>query len=219
MVTSSQTAHHNMVDRQVRPWDVVDERVLDTLAAVRRSDFVPEAWRNLAYADLAIPLDCGEVMMKPVVEGRTLQSLQLTAEDRVLEIGTGSGYFSACLARLAGSVVSIELHRELADAASERLHRAAANTVDIEVADAVHEYQANRPFDAIVATGAVAELPTRWLEWLAPGGRLFAICGESPAMQARLFRRGEDGKFASTSLFETDLPHLRHAEPERRFAF
>lgn len=219
MATSSQIAHNNMVEKQVRPWDVVDERVLDALAAVRRNDFVPEAWRTLAYADLAIPLDHGETMMKPVVEGRTLQALELTPRDQVLEIGTGSGYFSACLARLADSVVSIELHSDFADTASERLHRCAATTVDIQVADAVREYQPGRTFDVIVATGAVAEVPEHWLEWLAPGGRLFAVCGASPAMQARLLRRGDDGKFAATGLFETDLPYLQHAEPERRFVF
>lgn len=217
MPTDVQQARVNMVENQVRTWDVVDTRVLDALTDVRRSDFVAPAWRALAYADMPLPLAHGEVMMKPVVEGRMLQALHLAATEDVLEIGTGSGFIAACLGRLAHKVYSVEQHADLAAEATQRLHKASIENAQVVVAEAVHAYAPGRTFDAVVVTGAVADIPSRWLGWLKPGGRLFAVCGESPAMHALLLRQCGDGRFSEENLFDTDLPYLAHAEPVAQF--
>jgi protein-L-isoaspartate(D-aspartate) O-methyltransferase len=218
MQTTADIARQNMIENQVRPWEVLDPRVLDVLAAVRREDFVPSRYRTVAFADMALPIGHGETMMKPTVEGRLLQALDLTADDRVLEIGTGSGFITACLARLAGTVTSVELHADFAEAARARVAASGAKNVRIEVADAVRGFETGERFDAVVVTGAVYALPDRFRAWVAPHGRLFAIVGESPAMQAMLYTHAEDSHWREESLFETDLPYLMHAEPPRRFA-
>ena len=209
-------ARETMVEQQVRPWDVLDLRVLDAIASIPREAFVPEALRALAYSDIALPIGHGEAMMKPVLEGRTLQSLLPAANECVLEIGTGSGYLTACLARLSREVVSLERHADFADAARARLQaQGMAANVGIEHADAL-AWQTTRQFDAICVTGAVDTLPARWLEWLRPGGRLFVVQGRSPAMDAVLVRHGVNGT-AVESLFETDLPYLAGAAPRPEF--
>jgi protein-L-isoaspartate(D-aspartate) O-methyltransferase len=217
MQIQADIARQNMIENQVRPWEVLDARVLDVLGAVRREDFVPARYRALAFADMALPIGHGETMMKPTVEGRLLQALALTPEDRVLEIGTGSGFLTACLARLAHSVTSIEQHADLAESARARIAAAGAQNVRIERAEAVREFDTGERFDAVVVTGAVFALPDRFRRWVAPNGRLFAIVGESPAMQAMLFTRADDTHWREESLFETDLAYLSHAEPPRRF--
>ena len=208
-------ARETMVEQQVRPWDVLDARVLDTLATMPREAFVPEALRALAYADTALPLGQGEAMMKPVLEGRTLQSLLPQAHESVLEIGTGSGYLTACLAKLAREVVSIERNAAFADAARARLAAQGIGNARVETADALHWDNAQQ-FDAICVTGAVDTLPARFAEWLKPGGRLFVVRGRSPAMEAVLVQRGVNGLRAE-SLFETDLPYLAGAAPQPAF--
>jgi protein-L-isoaspartate(D-aspartate) O-methyltransferase len=157
-------------------------------------------------------------MMKPVIEGRVLQALDLHADHRVLEIGTGSGFLTACLARLATSVTSVEVHADFAESARARIDASGAKNVRIEVADAVREFDTGERFDAVVVTGAVYSLPDRFRNWVAPHGRLFAIVGESPAMQAMLYTRADESHWREESLFETDLPYLTHAAPPRRFA-
>lgn len=214
----TELARQNMIENQVRPWEVLDARVLDVLSAVRREDFVPARYRNLAFADTALPLGRNELMMKPVIEGRTLQALDLRADDRVLEIGTGSGFLTACLARLAASVHSVELHADFADSARARIDASGAKNVRVEVADAVTAFDTGERFDAVVVTGAVFSLPDRFRNWVAPNGRLFAIVGDSPAMQAMLYTRADETHWREESLFETDLPYLVHAAPPRRFA-
>ena len=209
-------ARENMVEQQVRPWDVLDARVLDTIATLPREAFVPEALRALAYADTALPLGHGEAMMKPVLEGRALQSLLPQASDSVLEIGSGSGYLTACLAMLAREVVSIECHADLAEAARARLATQGIGNARIEIADAL-AWDNDQQFDAICVTGAVAALPPRFIEWLKPGGRLFVVQGHSPAMQATLVHREVNGA-RTESLFETDLPYLAGAAPQPAFA-
>jgi protein-L-isoaspartate(D-aspartate) O-methyltransferase len=218
MLTNADAARQNMIENQVRPWEVLDPRVLDVLSAVRREDFVPARYRNLAFADTALPIGHGEVMMKPIVEGRALQALGLASDDRVLEIGTGSGFLTACLARLAASVSSVEVHADFAETARTRIAASGAQNVRIEVADAVRGFNATEPFDAVVVTGAVFSLPDRFRSWVAPRGRLFAIVGESPAMQAILYTRADDTHWREESLFETDIPYLMHAAPPRRFS-
>jgi protein-L-isoaspartate(D-aspartate) O-methyltransferase len=217
MSLNVELARHNMVEQQVRPWEVLDSRVLEALTAIRREDFVPAAYRNLAFADLGLPLAHGEFMMKPVVEGRVLQAVAPTRAESVLEVGTGSGFLTACLARLAASVHSVELHADFADAARIHLRDARVANATIEVADAVDAFTAPEQYDVIVVTGAVYALPQRWRDWVRPGGRLFAIIGESPVQRAMLYTRGVDGQWGEEGLFETDLPYLTHAAPPRRF--
>jgi protein-L-isoaspartate(D-aspartate) O-methyltransferase len=209
-------AREAMVEQQVRPWDVLDTRVLEVLAQLPREEFVPAAYRALAYADLALPLGHGQEMLKPVVEGRVLQALGLRPGDSVLEVGTGSGYLTACLGRLAREVVSLELYPDLADAARARLAAQGLDgNVRIEAADAL-QYRTERRFDAVCVAGAVDAIPPRFLEWLAPGGRLFVVQGRAPAMSAVLVRNEVNARRIE-SLFETELTYLVGAEPAPEF--
>lgn len=208
-------ARELMVEQQVRPWDVLDPRVLEVLATLPREDFVPAAHRNLAYTDLALPLAHGEAMMKPVLEGRALQALKLAPGDDVLEIGTGSGFLSACLGRLAREVVSLERHADLADAARANLAAHGLGNVNVITADAF-SWENSRSFAAICVTGAVAAIPPRFIEWLQPNGRMFIVRGRSPAMEAVLLRN-QSGAPRIESLFETDLPYLAGAAPAPTF--
>ena len=211
-------ARETMVEQQVRPWDVLDARVLEALATLPREAFVSEQHRALAYADIELPLGHGQKMMKPVIEGRTLQALAVQPDEEVLEIGTGSGYLSACLGALARDVVSLEIDPELAAAARARLDATGlGSNVRVETADALH-YATERRFDAICVTGAVTELPAQFLQWLRPGGRLFVVRGQSPVMEAVLVRNDVNGPRIE-SLFETDLPYLTGAAPAPRFVF
>jgi protein-L-isoaspartate(D-aspartate) O-methyltransferase len=212
-------ARVNMVENQVRPWEVLDARVLDVLGSVRREDFVAAEHRQLAFADLTLPLGHGEVMMKPVVEGRVLQALELLPTDQVLEIGTGSGFLTACLAKLSAGVTSVDIHADFIAAAGERLSHAGIANVKLEVGEAVSAWQPSGVFDAVVVTGAVSQIPQRFLSWLKPGGRLLVVRGESPVQQVLLLTHEGNGRYREESLFETDLPYLKHAEPPRRFVF
>jgi protein-L-isoaspartate(D-aspartate) O-methyltransferase len=212
-------ARVNMVENQVRPWEVLDARVLDVLGSVRREDFVAPEHRKLAFADLCLPLGHGEVMMKPVIEGRVLQALELKPEDQVLEIGTGSGFLTACMAKLAGHVTSLDIHADFIATAGERLAAAGIQNVKLEVGEAVNAWQSSGLFDALVVTGAVSQIPQRFLGWLKPGGRMLVVRGESPVQQALLLTHEGNGRYREEALFETDLPYLKHAEPPRRFVF
>ncbi|MFL9584321.1 protein-L-isoaspartate O-methyltransferase family protein [Stenotrophomonas sp. AB1(2024)] len=206
-------ARELMVEQQIRPWDVLDIRVLEVLARLPREAFVAETNRALAYADIELPLGNGQKMMKPVIEGRTLQALNLQPGDEVLEIGTGSGFLSACMGELAREVLSLEIDPALAEAARARLDAAAlGNNVRIEVADAL-SWDTERRFDAICVTAAVDTIPARFTQWLRPGGRLFVIRGHSPVMEAVLVNA--DGSI--DSLFETDIDYLRGAAPAPQF--
>lgn len=210
-------ARRNMVENQVRPWEVLDARVLDVLATLPREAFVPAAYRALAYTDVALPLGHGEVMLKPVIEGRILQALLPAPGERVLEIGTGSGYFAACLARLGRHVTSIDNRQAFTDGARARLQALAIANVECLHADALAGFTPPAPFDAIAVTGAVAEVPPAFMEWLAPAGRLCVIRGHSPVMQAVLLQRAGDGGWIEDRLFETDVPYLAGAETLPRF--
>jgi protein-L-isoaspartate(D-aspartate) O-methyltransferase len=209
-------ARHNMIEQQVRPWDVLDSRVLGVLSAVPRESFVPEACRNLAFTDICLPLGRGEFMMKPVVEGRMLQAVSLQPGESVLEIGTGSGFVTACLARLGGDVLSVEQHADFADAARARLAAANIANARVETADAVNGFDPGQVFDVMVVTGAVHALPQHWRNWIKLGGRVFCVVGNSPVQRATLYVRSGDA-WTEQALFETDLPYLRHAEPPQRF--
>lgn len=221
MAMNFEQARQNMVEHQVRPWAVLDPEVLSVLAQVRREDFVPAAYRQLAFADLALPIGQGQVMLKPVVEGRLLQALALQPQDAVLEIGTGSGFLTACLAALvpAGEVLSLDIRREFIEQARPRLDAAGGSRVRLQVADAFLDFQPPQSFDAIVLTGATARLPRDLLHWLKPGGRLFAVHGLSPVQKAVRLTRGQGSDVREEELFETDIPYLTHAEPSAQFVF
>lgn len=217
MIDYSQ-AREMMVEQQVRPWDVLDARVLEVLATLPREAFVPQIHRALAYADVEIPLGHGQRMMKPVVEGRALQSLLLQPGEEVMEIGTGGGYLAACLGALAREVVSLEIQPELADRARAQLDASGlGGNVRIENADAL-DYATERRFDAICVTAAVETVPSRFLQWLRPGGRLFVVRGHSPVMEAVLAHNDVNGPRIE-SLFETDLAYLTGAAPAPEFVF
>ncbi len=209
-------ARENMVEQQVRPWDVLDVRVLDTLTRLPREVYVAEALRGLAYADTALPIGHGETMMKPVLEGRSLQALLPQIEESVLEIGTGSGYLTACLAQLAHEVVSIEQHQDLADAAKKTLTAQGVTNATVHTADAL-TWSPGRTFDVICVTAAVEHIPERFVEWLNPGGRMFIVRGHAPAMEAVLVHRTVNGTRIE-SLFETELPYLAGAAPAPAFS-
>ncbi len=212
-------ARFNMIEQQVRPWEVLDQRVLGVLRDVRREDFVPSRYRRLAFADVELPIGHDESMMRPIVEGRLLQALAVEPTDAVLEIGTGSGFVTACLARLGCFVVSVEIHADLAEAARLRLAGAGFTNVAVAAGDAVRAWEPGRRFDVIAVTGAVHEIPGRFRDWLTVGGRLFVVRGASPVQEAVLVTRVADDRYIEDSLFETDLKYLIHAEPPRAFLF
>ncbi|MCC7249492.1 MAG: protein-L-isoaspartate O-methyltransferase [Lysobacter sp.] len=209
-------ARETMVEQQVRPWDVFDPTVLDTIASVPRERFVAETHRALAYSDLELPLGHGETMLKPVIEGRALQALSVREHEDALEIGTGSGYLTACLGRLAREVVSIERHADLADAARARLQAQGIANVRVDTADAFG-WPCDRQFDVILVSGAVAAIPDAFAAWLRPGGRMFIVHGRAPAMEAVLVHAEGDGRTRIESLFETELPYLAGGAPAPQF--
>lgn len=219
MAMNIEQARLNMVENQVRPWEVLDARVLDVISRVHREDFVAPEHRQLAFADLCLPLGHGEVMMKPVVEGRVLQALELQPTDQVLEVGTGSGFITACLASLSAHVTSLDIHADFTAVASQRLRDADIANVALVTSDAVEAWQPEGLFDALMVTGAVFDVPPRWLTWLKPGGRALIVSGQSPVQHATLLTHEGSGRYREEILFETDLPYLTHAEPPQRFVF
>ena len=209
-------ARKQMIRQQVRAWEVLDSGVLDVLQSVPRETFVPEAYRGVAFADLEIPLDHGQAMMAPKIEGRLLQALRIEAADRVLEIGTGSGFLTACLAELGGAVVSVDIFPDFTSAASLRLEHVGADNVDLITADAL---ELDRPdeFDAIAVTGSVPELDDRFIRMLRPGGRLFVVTGRDPVMEAQLITLKSPGHWSRDALFETSLTPLINADTPAPF--
>jgi len=212
-------ARFNMVEQQVRPWEVLDERVLGLFESIRREDFVPLRYRKMAFADLAIPLDHDQFMMKPVVEGRLLQALDIKADETALEIGTGSGFITACLANLALRVVSVDIFEQFTIDAAAKLKEKEIENVELETGDAMGDWQPEQAHDLVVVTGSVEFVPEQFMGWVNPGGRLFAVCGDSPAMQAKLFTRLNVSDWREESLFETDLPRLVNATHAPEFEF
>ena len=212
-------ARFNMVEQQIRPWDVLDQGVLDALLQLPRDAFVPEAYRQLAYSDTRIPLGGGKFMMTPKVEARMVQALSLKGTDRVLEIGAGSGYVTALLSRFARSVLSLELDAELAGEARRKLRAQGVVNASVVVADGLAGSPDNGPFDAIAVTGALTERSTALETQLAIGGRLFAVVGQGHAMPALLVTRVSETSFNVEALFETELEPLAGAEPKPSFRF
>jgi protein-L-isoaspartate(D-aspartate) O-methyltransferase len=208
-----------MTYQQVRAWSVLPPEVLAVFERLPREDFVPAAWRGAAYGDLAIPLGEGQHMLTPTVAGRILQSVTVNATDKVLEVGTGSGYLSACLGLLGNQVHSLEIRPELARQARTNLKAAGIGNVEVEEAD-VFAWQSIRPtWDVIVLTGSLPRYDARFEALLSPHGRLFAIVGEAPVMEARLVRKGTDKLRDVHSLFETVVDPLEHAAADSGFVF
>ncbi|MDP1697454.1 MAG: protein-L-isoaspartate O-methyltransferase [Xanthomonadaceae bacterium] len=216
MVIDFEQARFAMVEQQVRPYEVLDLRVLDAMSKVKREDFVPMRHRKLAFTDMALPLEHGEMMMKPTLEGRMLQALDLAPEDSVLEIGTGSGFITACLGHLARAVVSIDIHADFVERARVRFVGGEYANISVQQAD-VTRFEPGRQFDAVCFTGAVVDLPERAFSWLRPGGRLFAVRGLAPVQEAVRWLN-QDGRIETLSLFETELPYLAGLSPVARFA-
>ena len=212
-------ARTNMVEQQIRTWEVLDQDVLDLLYLVPREEFVPAEHRALAFSDLEIPIGHNERMWQPKLEARVLQELNIRKTDRVLEVGTGSGYFTALLAHRGAQVHSVEINPALAEMGRRNLERHGADNIVLETGDAARGWPQHGPYDAIVLTGSTPVLPAAFLEQLAPGGRLFAVVGEAPAMAARLVVRGELGGSRATDLFETVIRPLVNAERPSRFKF
>lgn len=212
-------ARFNMIEQQIRTWYVLDTTVLDRLKVVRREDYVPEKSRALAFVDMEIPLGGGQVMLAPKMEARIVQDLNLKPGDKVLEIGTGSGYLTALLASFAGHVHSVELDPALQAQAAANLARHGIGNVTLAVGDGAHGWDKAAPYDVIVVTGSMPMLPDAFKKQLNPGGRLFAILGEAPAMSATLLTRVGSDTFTERRLFETCTPPLLHAQQPERFTF
>ena len=220
---SVEQARFNMIEQQIRTWEVLDQDVLDLLYAVRREEFVPAAYRKLAFSDLEIPLyegaSSGEHMMQPKMEARILQELAVRKYERVLEVGTGSGYLAALLAARAQHVHSVEINPGLKAFAEDNLRRAAVENVTVEQGDAAQGWPSQGPYDIIVLTGSTPILPPAFLAQLKTGGRLFAVVGDPPVMEARLITCIGQGAHHSVDLFETSLAPLKNAMQPGRFQF
>jgi protein-L-isoaspartate(D-aspartate) O-methyltransferase len=212
-------ARFNMIEQQIRPWDVLDPAVLELLAQVRREDFVPAAYQALAFVDTEVPLPGGQHMLAPRVEARLLQELAVMKHERVLEIGAGSGFMAALLAHRAQHVTTLEIVPELARLASTNLRRAAVMNTTVKEADGARGLPADGPFDVILLSGSVAEVPQALLAQLKVGGRLAAIVGQQPVMRATLVTRSSEHGFASVELFDTVAPRLQGFGEPARFSF
>lgn len=208
-------ARHNMIEQQVRPWDVLDDRVLELMLRVPREDFVPTAFHEMAFGDFEVPLGHDEVMMPPKLEGRMLQSLRIRPEDTILEVGTGSGYVTALLAHLGRHVTSVDIHPEFTQSAERKLMEHGITNVTLETGDAAEGWPGD--YSVIAVTGSLPMLPDAFKQALRTGGRLFAIVGDAPTMEALLVTRLSANDWRTESLFETVVPPLRGAPQPQRF--
>jgi protein-L-isoaspartate(D-aspartate) O-methyltransferase len=215
----TEQARFNMVEQQIRTWEVLDQKVLDLLMSLKREEFVPKASRALAFADLEIPLGFGEVMLSPKVEARILQEVAPRHADKVLEIGTGSGYMAALLGSLAREVISVEIRPELKKMGESNLRAQAIPNVSVALGDGASGWAPHAPYDVIVFSGSTPVLPEGVLAQLAPGGRLFAIVGDAPVMEAQLVTCAAPGSYRVVNLFETCAPPLLNAAQPQRFVF
>jgi len=211
-------ARFNMIEQQIRTWEVLDQNVLDLLFVVRREEFVPPAHRLLAFADLELPLGGGATMWSPKMEARVLQELELASGESVLEIGTGSGYLSALLGRMGARVTSVEIDPLLSAEAGIKLQRVGFSGVELQVGDGSHGWR-GATYDAIVLTGSTPVLADGFARQLNPGGRIFAVIGEAPVMSARLIRWSAPGSLSERTLFETVIPPLINAPVPAHFEF
>ncbi|UCV22692.1 protein-L-isoaspartate O-methyltransferase family protein [Ferribacterium limneticum] len=212
-------ARFNMIEQQIRPWEVLDPQVLDLLFVVKREDFVPPVYRNLAFADMEIPLGNGQMMLAPKIEAKMLQELGLKKTDKVLEIGTGSGYMAALLAARAEHVVTVESRPALVDIAKQNLARAGVTNVTVELGDGANGWPQRGPYDAIVISGSLPTVPDALLKQLRVGGRLAVVVGQAPVMEAQLITCTADGIYNTVNLFETVIPALDGVAAKESFSF
>jgi protein-L-isoaspartate(D-aspartate) O-methyltransferase len=226
MSMNFEQARFNMIEQQIRPWEVLDPEVLSLLAVVRREDFVPAEHKALAFADLELPLgaqgkeaNASQTMLAPKIEARLLQEAGVRSTDTVLEVGTGTGYMAALLASKAEYVYSVEIDPRLAEQAVKSLQQAGVANVAVEVGDASRGWADHAPYDLIVISGSLPVLPDEFLQQLKIGGRLVAIVGEEPVMEARLIIRTEENAFNTINLFETVVAPLSNALQRQKFVF
>jgi protein-L-isoaspartate(D-aspartate) O-methyltransferase len=212
-------ARYYMIEQQIRPWNVMDPAVLDLLSQVKREDFVQLAHKSVAFADLALPLPGGQQMLPPRVQARLVQDAAVKATDKILEIGTGSGYTTALLAKLAQRVISLEINAEVADLARANLHRAGIHNAEVRQADGSQGAAADAPFDVILLGGSVAEIPQALLSQLKLGGRLVAIVGEDPIMHAQVVTRTSESNFTSEDKWDDNAPRLQNFPQPSSFKF
>lgn len=212
-------ARHNMIEQQIRPWDVLDQRVLELIATTPRDEFVPPAYAALAYADINIPLRHGQFMMAPKVEAKLVQALDIHPRDTILEVGTGSAYLTALLAKSGRQVHTVDIYPDFAEEAKRKLDLHGIDNVTLETGDAAKGWDKGAPYNIIAITGSLPLLPESLQQFLAPGGRLFAIVGEAPAMEAVLITRTSHEGWIRESLFETEIPPLVNASAPTRFIF
>ncbi len=218
-VMDYEQARFNMVESQVRTWEVLDQKILSLLFKVKREEFVPAAYRSLAFVDMEIPLGHGEVMLAPKLEARLLQEVDVQPSDAVLEVGSGSGYMTALLATLAAKAHSVEIHPELHQMAVRNLRRAGIGNSSLYLGNAAGGWKTQAPYDVIVLTGSVPILSDEFMQQLNVGGRLIAVVGKPPIMTARLVVRRTADAFSTTGLFETSIPSLRNAPQPESFVF
>lgn len=212
-------ARFNMIEQQIRPWDVLNQQVLDLLTKVKRENFVPQMYRTLAFVDMEIPLGHGEAMMSPKLEARILQELAIKPTDIILEVGTGSGYVTALLAELGQHVHSVDIVPEFKTLASVKLQIQEITNVSLEVGDASRGWSRHGKYDVILITGSLPVLPDTFMRDLKTGGRLFAVTGDAPAMTAQLITCVAEDAFNTVTLFETSIPPLKNAVQPERFVF
>jgi len=212
-------ARFNMIEQQIRPCEVLDGRVLELLKQVRREQFVPKELKGLAFADMEIPLGFGAYMWQPKLEARTVQELHLTRNDQVLEVGTGSGYLTALLSALAGHVTSVEIVPQLSATARQNLAGIQRDNITLEIGDASHGWVNSENYDVIVLTGSTPVLPEEFQKSLKIGGRLFAIVGDAPVMEAKLITRVSPDTYHTVNIMETCVAPLQNAQQPKRFVF
>ena len=212
-------AKFNMVEQQIRPWNVLNQQVLETMTTVPRENFVPAQYRNLAFADINIPIGDGQVMMQPKVEAKLLQALDLQSSDTVLQIGTGTGFTTALLATLGQRVESVEIRDQFVSFSRDNLSRNCIDNVEVVHGDASHGWSSGTVYDCIFISGSVIDLPDSYRHMLAVGGRLVAIVGEDPVMNAIVIKQSEQSIWETTHLFETQLPALNNIKQPDRFVF
>ena len=212
-------ARFNMIEQQIRPWDVLDTEILQLLSAVKREEFVPKAYRSLAFVDMELPLPEVQHMLSPKLEARLLQDLHIQKHESVLEIGAGSGYMAALLAHRAARVVSLEIQPGLVDLARGNLRHAGISNVEIKLADGAKDTKALGSFDVILLSGSVASVPQNLMDMLKPGGRLAAIVGTEPVMRAHFVVRKADGSLGMTEPWDTIAPRLLNFPEPSAFSF
>ncbi|AOE49275.1 protein-L-isoaspartate O-methyltransferase family protein [Kangiella sediminilitoris] len=217
--TDFEQARHNMVEQQIRPWNVLDQRVLDKIEGLARDRFVPKRYRDISYADTQIDIGHSQIMMTPKEEARMLQALAIKPSDTVLEIGTGTGYCTALMASLAKHVYSVDIIAEFIESASQITSKLGLSNIEFEEGDAANGWPHHKPYDAIAITGSYYQLPETYLTHLSIGGRLFCVTGTEPAMQAQIITRLGEEEWHYETLYETVIPKLINSQPKPQFSF